>query len=128
MTAFIGILEKEPGTLWGIWFPDLPGCIAAAGTAEDTLAQAGDALAQWLDVLRDDGTAVPQPRGIEALRGERDFAQALAAGHIAVVIRPSMDELNLDDATLRAIDSAAESRGLSRSGLVREIVLNQIVN
>lgn len=128
MTAYIGILEREPGTLWGIWFPDLPGCIAAAETAEETVAQAGEALVQWLDLLREEGASIPQARGIEALRGDRDFAEALTAGHVAVVIRPSLDELDLDAGTLHAIDDAAESRGLSRRGLIREILINQIAN
>ena len=126
MTAYIGILEKEPGTLWGIWFPDLPGCIAAAETADETVSQAGEALGQWLAIAREDGETPPMPRTIEALRGDADFCEALAAGHVAIVIRPPVDELDLDDGQLRAVDEAAERRGLSRRGLVRELVLSQI--
>jgi predicted RNase H-like HicB family nuclease len=126
VTAYIGILEKEPGTLWGVWFPDLPGCIAAAGTADETIAQAGEALAQWLDLAREDGAAPRSPRTIEELKGDRDFAEALAAGHAAIVVRPPADELGLDEGQLRAVDAAAERRGLSRTALVRELVLNEI--
>ncbi|GJD96505.1 type II toxin-antitoxin system HicB family antitoxin [Methylobacterium iners] len=126
MTAYIGILEKEPDTLWGLWFPDLPGCIAAAETADETVTQAGEALAQWLAIARGDGETVSPPRTIEALRNDADFAEALATGHVAIVIRPPVDELGLDDGQLRAVDEAAERRGLSRRGLLRELVLNQI--
>ncbi|WP_375456276.1 type II toxin-antitoxin system HicB family antitoxin [uncultured Methylobacterium sp.] len=126
MTAYIGILEKEPGTLWGIWFPDLPGCIAASETADETVSQAGEALGQWLAIAREDGETLPAPRTIEALRGDADFREALAAGHVAILIRPPVDELDLDDGQLRAVDEAAERRGLSRRGLVRELVLSQI--
>lgn len=126
MTAYIGILEKEANTLWGVWFPDLPGCIAAAETADETLAQAGEALAQWLDLAREDGVAPRAARTIEDLKEDREFAEALAAGHAAVVIRPPADELGLDETLLRAVDAAAERRGLSRTALVRELVLNQI--
>lgn len=126
MTAYIGILEKEPGTLWGIWFPDLPGCIAAAGTADETVAQAGEALAQWLSLAREDGETPPLPRPIEELRGDADFAEALAAGHMAIVIRPPVDELDLDEGQLRAVDAVAERQGLSRRGVVRAFVLSQI--
>lgn len=126
MTAYIGILEKEPGTLWGIWFPDLPGCIAASETADETVSQAGEALGQWLAIAREDGETLPAPRTIEALRGDADFLEALAAGHVAILIRPPVDELDLDDGQLRAVDEAAERRGLSRRGLVRELVLSQI--
>lgn len=124
MTAYIGILETEPGTLWGVWFPDLPGCIAADETADGTIAQAGEALRQWITLASEDGEALPPPRSLEALRGDPDFAAALAAGHLAVVIRPPVDELELDEAQMRAVDEAAERRGLSRRHLVRELVLN----
>ncbi|MER2265569.1 type II toxin-antitoxin system HicB family antitoxin [Methylobacterium oxalidis] len=126
MTAYIGILEKEPGTLWGVWFPDLPGCIAAAETADATVEQAGEALAQWIAVAQEDGQPVAPPRTIEALRADGDVAEALAAGHVAILVRPPVDELDLDADQIRAIDAVAERRGLSRRALVREIVLSKI--
>lgn len=126
MTAYFGILEKEPGTLWGLWFPDLPGCIAAGESADDTLAQAAEALGQWATLAREDGAALPAPRSIEVLRSDPDVAGALAAGHVAVAVRPPADELGLDDAQLQAVDRVAERRGLTRSGLVRAMVLDEI--
>lgn len=126
MTAYIGILEKEPGTLWGVWFPDLPGCIAAAETADATVEQAGEALAQWIALAQEDGQPVAPPRTIEALRADGDVAEALAAGHVAILVRPPVDELDLDADQICAIDAVAERRGLSRRALVREIVLSKI--
>lgn len=126
MTAYIGILEKDPGSLWGVWFPDLPGCIAAAETADETIAQAGEALAQWIALAHEDGATVPGPRSLEALRENADFREALAIGHLAIVIRPPVDELELDESQMRAVDAAAERRGLSRRRLVREIVLERL--
>lgn len=126
MTAYFGILEKEPGTLWGVWFPDLPGCIAAAETADATVEQAGEALAQWIALAQEDGQPVAPPRTIEALRADGDVAEALAAGHVAILVRPPVDELDLDADQIRAIDAVAERRGPSRRALVREIVLSKI--
>lgn len=126
MTAYIGILEKEPGTLWGVWFPDLPGCIAAAQTSEETVEQAAEALGQWLALAAEDGAAVPLPRSIEDLRSVSNVVSALAAGHVAILVRPPADELGLDASQLRAVEEAAERQGLSRRGLVRELVLEKI--
>ena len=128
MTAYIGILEKEPGTLWGVWFPDLPGCIAAAETSEETVVQAGEALGQWLTLAREDGEAVPAPRTIEDLRTDAEFSEALSAGHVAILVRSPVDELGLDDTQMRAVDEAAERRGLTRRGLMRELVLSEIAS
>ena len=126
VTAYVGILEKDPSSLWGVWFPDLPGCIAAAETADATVIQAAEALAQWMALIAEDGRTLPPARTIEVLREDVDVSQALAAGHAAVVIRPPFDELGFDESAIKAIDSAAERRGLSRRDLVREMVLNQI--
>ncbi|KMO32302.1 hypothetical protein VQ02_23985 [Methylobacterium variabile] len=126
MTAYIGIPEQEPGTLWGLWFPDLPGCIAAGAAAGETLAQAAETLDQWAALAPEDGVVLPVPRSIEALRSDPDVAGALASGHVAVAVRPPADDLGLDDAQLQAVDRAAERRGLARSGLVRVLVLDEI--
>ena len=126
MTSYIGILEKEPGSLWGVWFPDLPGCIAAAETADATIAQAGEALGQWIALAHEDGEVVPAPRGLETLREDPEFRVALTSGHIAILIRPPVDELELDETQMRAVDEAAERRGLSRRRLVRELVLERL--
>lgn len=126
MTSYIGILEKESGTLWGIWFPDLPGCIAAAPTSAEVIDQAPDALAQWIEVNRADGQAVPPPRSFEEIRTDEWVVEALAKGHVPIVVPVSLLDLGLDDSTLQAVDQAAEKRGLSRVEFLRETVLEKI--
>lgn len=126
MTSYIGILEKEPGALWGIWFPDLPGCIAAAPTSAEVIEQVGPALAQWIEEARIDGETLPPPRAIEELRQEEWVAEALAKGHVPIVVPVPPADLGLDDKTLQAIDAEAEKRGLSRLGFLRETVLEKI--
>jgi predicted RNase H-like HicB family nuclease len=43
--------------------PELPGCKTHGDTYEDALAMAKDAMAGWIDVTRELGWPVPQPRG-----------------------------------------------------------------
>lgn len=107
MIRYIGILEKEPGSLWGLWFPDLTGCTVAAETAEGVLEQAPAVLRLWLEAEADEGRAPPPARSLDILRGEPEVAEALAAGHAAVVVSTDEDAL-LDEAALGAIDAAAE--------------------
>ncbi|HEX8167468.1 MAG TPA: type II toxin-antitoxin system HicB family antitoxin [Beijerinckiaceae bacterium] len=126
MTSYIGILEKEPGTLWGIWFPDLPGCIAAAPTSAEVIDQAPDALAQWIDVNRSDGQVVPPPRPFEDIRNDEWVVEALAKGHVPIVVPVLPPDLGFDASTLQAVDQAAERRGLSRAEFLRETVLEKI--
>ncbi len=124
MIRYIGILEKEPGSLWGLWFPDLPGCTVAAEAAEGVLEQAPAVLRLWLEAEADVGLAPPPGRSLDILRGEREVAEALAAGHAAVVVSTDEDAL-LDEAALGAIDAAAARRGLSRQLFIRQVLLEQ---
>ncbi len=124
MIRYIGILEKEPGSLWGLWFPDLIGCTIAAETSEGVLEQAPAVLRSWLEAEADEGRPPRPARDLEFLRREHDVAEALAAGHAAVVVSTDEDAL-LDEAALGAIDAAAERRGLSRQLFIRQVLLEQ---
>ncbi|MFN0006674.1 MAG: type II toxin-antitoxin system HicB family antitoxin [Planctomycetota bacterium] len=42
--------------------PDLPGCMAHGDTHEEALAEIQVAIGHWLDLLREDGQPVPEPR------------------------------------------------------------------
>lgn len=86
MQRYIGLLEKEDGTLWGLWFPDVPGCVAAASTADETLTQASEALRQWMEIAIEDGERPPVARSLDELTRDPEFRQALTAGSAAVVV------------------------------------------
>ena len=87
MIRYLGILEKEPGTLWGIWFPDLPGCVTAGETADIAIDRAPEALQLWVEDARADSEPLPRPRSIEELRQDAEVRQALAAGQAVIVVQ-----------------------------------------
>ncbi|MDD5139966.1 MAG: type II toxin-antitoxin system HicB family antitoxin [Verrucomicrobiales bacterium] len=43
--------------------PELPGCMAHGDTRQEAIKNAEDAIKFWLKTAKDDGMAVPQPRG-----------------------------------------------------------------
>lgn len=47
---------------YGAYVPDLPGCVAAGDSVEETLELIQEAIALHLEGLREDGLAVPEPR------------------------------------------------------------------
>jgi predicted RNase H-like HicB family nuclease len=61
------IVEQADDGGFGAWSPDLPGCVALGDTIDDCLADMRAAIAVYLDVLRERGGEVPQPRAIQAL-------------------------------------------------------------
>jgi len=43
--------------------PELPGCMAHGGTPEDALKNAQDAIRLWIDIAREFGDSIPEPKG-----------------------------------------------------------------
>jgi len=43
--------------------PELPGCMAHGDTQDKALHQAQEAMAAWIEVAREIGKPIPEPRG-----------------------------------------------------------------
>jgi predicted RNase H-like HicB family nuclease len=54
------VIEKGP-TSFGAYVPDLPGCVAAAGTLGEVRRLISEAILLHLEGLREDGQHVPEP-------------------------------------------------------------------
>ncbi|MGA0598797.1 type II toxin-antitoxin system HicB family antitoxin [Enterovirga sp. CN4-39] len=128
MTNYIGILEKEPTSLWGIWFPDLPGCVTAAEDAETCIAQASEALELWVEDAIASGQALPPARTLDILRQDPDVAEALAKGDAAVLVALPIQDLGFDRSTWKQLDTRAAERGLTPLAFVRETVLEKLAS
>ncbi|NJM82705.1 MAG: CopG family transcriptional regulator [Tabrizicola sp.] len=126
MKTYLALVQKDPDSAYGLTFPDLPGCFAAADTQGDILRNAVEAL----ELSFDDATPVT-PRGPEAIAAEVADDLAQGAFLIAVpLVQPSSRQkrvnISLDAGTLGAIDAAAEELGLTRSGFLTMAALNEI--
>ena len=60
MTQYTIIIEKA-GDNFAAYAPDVPGCVAAADTVEETRELMEEALALHIDMLREMGEEVPTP-------------------------------------------------------------------
>jgi predicted RNase H-like HicB family nuclease len=87
MAGYIALVHKDEGTSYGVSFPDLPGCISAGDTFEEAVANAAEALAGHLALMRVDGDDIPAPRSFEELKRDRDFVDD-AADAIVTVVQP----------------------------------------
>ena len=54
------VVERGP-TSFGAYVPDLPGCVAAGETYEETLQLIEDAIGFHVEGLREQGEPVPTP-------------------------------------------------------------------
>jgi predicted RNase H-like HicB family nuclease len=121
---YIAILEKEPESLWGVYFPDLPGCVTAGQTADQATRRAVEALRLYVETAGPD-QAMPQPRSLDDLLGDPEISAALAAGAVAFRVpvvaasgKPERVNISVDSGVLRAVDQAARAAGLTRSAFL----------
>lgn len=56
------IVIEQGDTSYGAYVPDLPGCVAAAETREEVVKLIHEAIEQHIQVLREEGMPVPEPR------------------------------------------------------------------
>lgn len=126
MKSYLALVHKEAGSAYGLSFPDLPGCFAAAETEADILRAGVEALELWFE-----DAAPVSPRGPEAI--SQEVAADLAAGAFLIAIplvqpqsRQKRVNISLDAGTLEAIDQAAGGLGLTRSGYLAMAALNEI--
>ena len=77
MRGYVALVHKDEGTSYGVSFPDVPGCISAGDTMEEALANAAEALAGHLALLRKDGDPIPEPREIDSIRADPELADDL---------------------------------------------------
>lgn len=124
MARYIALIDGKAGN-YGAVFPDLPGCTAMGRTMDEALANAADALRDWIEVTEENSGKVPRPRALEVLRRDADVKRALADGAgIATVPlvretgKPVKANLSVDSGVLAAMDEEAQRRGLTRSALV----------
>ena len=110
------VLERGPRATFAVWFPDFPGCVAAARTQEEAIGKAQGALAQSVIESSEQERALPPPTPFEkiALPKGCDLISFFAVG----VEPPNPSErvnIYLPKALLGRIDTRAEELGMSRS-------------
>ncbi|TXL71191.1 ribbon-helix-helix protein, CopG family [Vineibacter terrae] len=125
MQHYIAFVHGEPGA-YGISFPDFPGCISAGGTVEEAVSQGIEALHLHLEGMVEDGTPVPAPSAVEAIRANPEFAEELDGAVVTLVPvvtpagKPLRINVSLDEALVAQIDKAAELAGVTRSGFLAD--------
>jgi predicted RNase H-like HicB family nuclease len=80
MRSYIAIVSKDADSVWGVHFPDLPGCTSAGNSMEEAVANAAKALRLWAE----DEIELPQATPLDKLRERSDVQEDLASGGMAV--------------------------------------------
>lgn len=55
------VIYEHAGDGWSAYAPDVPGCIAAAGTLDETRSLFREALELHIERMRETGQPIPEP-------------------------------------------------------------------
>lgn len=96
---------------YGVFFPDLPGCVSAGDTIHEAARNAEEALDLHLSGMAEDGVAFPVPSDLDAIPVDPDIVEAariLVRGE-----RPGRSvrvQVSIDEGLLARIDRVAANR------------------
>jgi antitoxin HicB len=83
---YIALIHKEPNSIYGVSFPDVPGVFAAADTLDGALSEAAEALSFAAeDWESHSGAPFPAPRSLDALREDPRFSAQAQDAVVAAV-------------------------------------------
>jgi predicted RNase H-like HicB family nuclease len=121
------IESGSPETAFGVVVPDLPGCFSAGDTLDEAIDAAREAAAAWIDTALDNGSPIPAPSSLDAVRDLPDYA-GWAVGVIELdeaLIDDTIERVNitLPRRVLRRLDDLARAEGRSRGALIARLTL-----
>jgi predicted RNase H-like HicB family nuclease len=124
MTSYTALIDGEDGA-YGVVSPDLPGCTAMGASLDEAIANAAEAMRDWVVETLRKGGSITEPRLIEVLLADPEVAEALREGSILRSLplvmesgRPAKANLSIDAGILAAIDAEAKRRKLTRSAFI----------
>ena len=125
---YVAVIDKDPGSAYGVRFPEVPGCHSAADSLDDIVPNAIEALSLFFE----DGEPVPA-LGMEAVREQ--VAGSIAEGAVLMMIPHVRDRrrvvrvnLSLEKGFLETLDETARMRGMTRSAFVQRAATREILD
>ena len=131
---YVAFVHKEPDTVYGVSFPDVPGCISVGDTLDEATRNAVEALAFHIRGLESDGDPVPPPRSLDEIMADPEFEEDREGAVVAAI--PLVRDLgsttrinvSLDLGLLEAIDSEARQRRQTRSAFIASAVRKELTD
>ena len=120
--TFWALLDRAPEGM-SVRFPDLPGCLTCADTAEQAYAAAREALEGFLYVMEQDDDIIPAPAPLDDIIAQADSTEAAFA---VTVYMPTVREAMESKAVKKTLtvpkwlNDAAESQNLNFSQVLQE--------
>jgi predicted RNase H-like HicB family nuclease len=126
---YIAIVHRDENSAYGLTFPDLPGCFAAADTWDEIPVAAAEALDLWFEDQPD-----VEPAALDTVRRKPEVAAELATGAVLLPVPyisadTALERVNIsmERGLLRAIDEMARQRKMTRSSFLASAARRELV-
>ncbi len=111
MTAYVAILRKQPGSDYGVDFPDFPGCVTAGQTLDEARRMASEALLFHIEGMIEDGEPIPGPSDLAEIIADPDHRDGVAVLIDVPFRRPAIRvNVSLPADLVEAIDRVSDNR------------------
>lgn len=129
MRYYTALVHQDENSAFGLSFPDLPGCFAAAESWDGISAAATEALDLWFEDMPD-----VVPASLDQIRRMPDVIEELTAGAVLLPVPyipadNALERVNIsmERGLLRAIDETAKARGMTRSAFLASSARRELV-
>lgn len=118
--------------MFGVVFPDAPGCTAMGETQEEAIDNATEALAEWMSDQVADGRQLPPPRTYRQILKSGEYPELGNGGIVASIPllrdtgKLARANISLDSGLLADIDEASARRGVTRSAFLAAAARDKI--
>lgn len=124
MPMTYALIHEEDG-IFGISFPDFPGCVSTGTTEEEALRKGTQALSFHVAGMVEDGDPLPNARNLAELRADPAFREGAEGAIVALVPfdvpgRAIRLNISLEERLLESVDRAAAAAGQSRSAFLAD--------
>lgn len=124
MSQVIAVVHEEKG-VYGISFPDFPGCVSGGHTLDDATRRGRETLRTHVASMIADGEPLPVPRTLDQLKKDPAFRAEAEDGMVLALPldlpgKATRINISLDENLVTAVDQAAAQQGLSRSAFIAE--------
>src|SRR5712691_4321224 len=124
MAQVIAVVHEESG-VYGIAFPDFPGCVSGGKSLDEAMRRGRETLRVHIESMIEDGEKLPVLRSLDQLKNDPTFREDLVEGIVMALpfdlpSRAVRINISLDKNLIDALDQAAERAGLSRSAYIAE--------
>ena len=119
MATYLGIVERgEHG--FGLFFPDLPGCVSAGDSLFNAMENGEQALAAHIELLAQDGEKIPEPTSEVAVDDDIEVASYFLA-RVELPGKTVRLNITMDEGLVARIDRVARNRSafLAEAALAR---------